>query len=57
MIGWVAASLVFVWATGQPLFAAGQWSGIEAFLIAALIAQGVRGGLAVKRRLMGDPVE
>ena len=57
MIAWVAASFVFAWATQRPLVPAGQWSSLEAILIAALIAQCVAGVLAVKRRLMGEPAE
>jgi hypothetical protein len=53
LIAWVVASIVFVWATTQPLVAPGQWSSIEAFLVAALIAQCVSRVLVFKRRLTG----
>ena len=39
MIAWVLVSLLFAFATTQPLFGTGEWTRFEAVLGAALIAQ------------------
>ena len=51
LIAWVVASLVFALATAHSLLDPGQWSSVEAFLGAALIAQCVSLALVFKRRL------
>ena len=39
MIGWVLVSVLFAFATTQPIFGTGEWTRFEAVLGAALIAQ------------------